>query len=51
MNLTDYEIEQLELKADAIRQDAIEMLLEGGSGHSAGALVMADTSRLCTLRC
>jgi transketolase len=42
MNLTDHDIEDLELKANAIRQDIIEMLLEAGSGHSAGALGMAD---------
>src|SRR3989344_7738807 len=28
--------------ANAIRQDIIEMLLEAGSGHSAGPLGMAD---------
>lgn len=35
-------IKQLELQADQIRQDIIKMLLEAGSGHSAGSLGMAD---------
>jgi transketolase len=35
-------IKQLELKANAIRQDIIKMLEEAGSGHSAGPLDMAD---------
>src|SRR4030067_3419880 len=35
-------IEILEKTANAIRQDIIKMLLEAGSGHSAGALGMAD---------
>lgn len=35
-------IEELELKANVVRQDIIEMLLEAGSGHSAGPLGMAD---------
>jgi transketolase len=34
--------EQLELKADNIRQDIIRMLTHAGSGHSAGPLGMAD---------
>lgn len=33
---------QLELKANEIRQAVINMLLEAGSGHSAGPLGMAD---------
>ncbi|MEK7202319.1 MAG: transketolase [Patescibacteria group bacterium] len=33
---------QLELKANEIRQAIIKMLLEAGSGHSAGPLGMAD---------
>ncbi len=33
---------ELELKANAIRQDIIKMLVEAGSGHSAGPLGMAD---------
>lgn len=35
-------IKELELKANAIRQDIIKMLVEAGSGHSAGPLGMAD---------
>lgn len=35
-------IEELELKANEIREDIIRMLLEAGSGHSAGPLGMAD---------
>lgn len=35
-------IKQLELKANEIRQEIIKMLLEAGSGHSAGPLGMAD---------
>ncbi|MHB8871768.1 MAG: transketolase [Candidatus Doudnabacteria bacterium] len=34
--------QQLQLKANDIRQDIIEMLLEAKSGHSAGPLGMAD---------
>jgi|SRR5579872_985441 len=35
-------IQELQLKANDIRQDIIEMLLEAKSGHSAGPLDMAD---------
>lgn len=35
-------IQKLEEKANMIRQDIIKMLLEAGSGHSAGPLGMAD---------
>lgn len=35
-------IKDLELKANEIREDIIKMLLEAGSGHSAGPLDMAD---------
>jgi transketolase len=35
-------IEDLKLKADAIRQDIIKMLEHAGSGHSAGPLDLAD---------
>ena len=35
-------IKQLELKAEAIREDLIKMLEHAGSGHSAGPLGMAD---------
>lgn len=36
------DIKDLQLKATEIRQSIIEMLLEAGSGHSAGSLGMAD---------
>ncbi len=36
------DIHKLEEKANLIRQDIIKMLLEAGSGHSAGPLGMAD---------
>jgi transketolase len=42
MSLTDHDIQQLELKANSIRQNIIKMLVEAGSGHSAGPLGMAD---------
>lgn len=35
-------VKELEEKANEIRQDIIKMLLEAGSGHSAGPLGMAD---------
>ncbi len=35
-------VQQLEKKANEIRQDIVRMLLEAGSGHSAGPLGMAD---------
>jgi len=35
-------IEDLQRKAGEIREDVIKMLLEAGSGHSAGSLGMAD---------
>lgn len=37
-----YTIRELELKANDIRQSIIAMLLEAGSGHTAGPLGMAD---------
>jgi transketolase len=42
VNLSDTEIKGLETKANAIRQSIIEMLLEAGSGHTAGPLGMSD---------
>lgn len=36
------DIKQLEIKANQIRQDLIKMLVEAGSGHSAGPLDLAD---------
>ena len=40
--LTDEKIKLMEQKANEIRQSIIEMLVEAGSGHSAGPLGMAD---------
>jgi transketolase len=42
MSLTDQEIQSLEERANEIRKSIIEMLLEAGSGHTAGPLGMAD---------
>src|SRR3989338_961824 len=42
IHLHDDDIKRLELKANAIRQSIIEMLVEAGSGHTAGPLGMAD---------
>ncbi|MEX0930610.1 MAG: transketolase [Candidatus Paceibacterota bacterium] len=41
-HLTDEKVQELEHKANEIRQDLIEMLVASGSGHSAGPLGMAD---------
>ncbi len=40
--IDDEEIKKLELMANTMRQDLIKMLLEAGSGHTAGPLGMAD---------
>lgn len=40
--LSDQKIEELNLQANNIRMSIIEMLLEAGSGHTAGPLGMAD---------
>ncbi len=42
MQITPQALKDLDLKADKIRQLIIEMLVEAGSGHSAGPLGMAD---------
>ncbi|KKW09478.1 MAG: Transketolase domain protein [Candidatus Kaiserbacteria bacterium GW2011_GWA2_49_19] len=42
MALQEAKIKELELQANAIRQSIIEMLVEAGSGHTAGPLGMAD---------
>jgi len=42
MFLSDEKIIELEKKANDIRESIIEMLLEAGSGHTAGPLGMAD---------
>jgi len=44
--LTSEEVRELELKANAIRQSVIEMLVAAGSGHTAGPLGMADVFTL-----
>jgi transketolase len=41
-SLTDEKIKELEVTANNIRESIIEMLLEAGSGHTAGPLGMAD---------
>ncbi len=40
--LSDEEVRNLEIKANEIRESIIEMLVEAGSGHTAGPLDMAD---------
>ena len=40
--ITDSKIKELELKAEAIRETIIEMLVAAGSGHTAGPLGLAD---------
>lgn len=42
MALSTKKVQELELQANAIRQSIIEMLLEAGSGHTAGPLGMSD---------
>ena len=42
MLLTEEKIKELEIKANDIRISIIEMLVEAGSGHTAGPLGMAD---------
>ena len=41
-SLTDVEIEALTLRAEDVRESIIKMLVESGSGHTAGPLGMAD---------
>ena len=41
-HLHEDKIKFLEEKANAVRQSIIEMLVEAGSGHTAGPLGMAD---------
>lgn len=45
-HLSDEEVAKLEQKANDIRQSIIEMLIEAGSGHTAGPLDMADVFTL-----
>ena len=40
--ITNSTIKEIELKAEAIRETIIEMLVAAGSGHTAGPLGMAD---------
>ncbi|HAU66314.1 TPA: transketolase [Candidatus Uhrbacteria bacterium] len=42
LHLHDEILKELENKASSIREDLIDMLVEAGSGHSAGPLGMAD---------
>ncbi|MDD5464531.1 MAG: transketolase [Candidatus Moranbacteria bacterium] len=42
LQLTDEKVKWMKQKANEMRQSVIEMLVEAGSGHSAGALGMAD---------
>jgi transketolase len=42
LHLHDRQLKKLEEKAALIREDIIDMLVEAGSGHSAGPLGMAD---------
>lgn len=42
MPLSQSKIKEIELKANAIRESIISMLVEAGSGHTAGPLGMAD---------
>lgn len=42
MNVNGEQLKELELKAEAIRETIIEMLVEAGSGHTAGPMGMAD---------
>ncbi|MBU0646024.1 transketolase [Patescibacteria group bacterium] len=42
LHLHDQQLKKLEATANLIRQDIIDMLVEAGSGHSAGPLGLAD---------
>ncbi|MDO8659192.1 MAG: transketolase [Candidatus Parcubacteria bacterium] len=44
--ITDKKVKELEIKANNIRKSIIEMLVEAGSGHTAGPLGMADVFTL-----
>ena len=41
-HLHEDKVKELEIKANEIRQSIVEMLVEAGSGHTAGPLGMAD---------
>ncbi|HEY1042209.1 MAG TPA: transketolase [Candidatus Paceibacterota bacterium] len=42
MALTDTDVQMLEEKAEAIRETILDMLVQAGSGHTAGPLGMSD---------
>lgn len=42
MGITDSHVQELEQKAEAVRETIVEMLVEAGSGHTAGPMGMAD---------
>lgn len=42
MALTDTDVQRIEEKAEAIRETILDMLVQAGSGHTAGPLGMAD---------
>lgn len=42
MALTDEEVQKLEVTAEAIRETILDMLVQAGSGHTAGPLGMTD---------
>ena len=41
-SLTDVEVQALTLRAEDIRESIVKMLVEAGSGHTAGPLGMTD---------
>ncbi len=49
-SLTDVEVEALTLRAEDIRESIIKMLMEAGSGHTAGPLGMTDVFTLLYFR-
>lgn len=42
MSINEHDIRDIELRAEAIRETIVEMLVAAGSGHTAGPLGMAD---------
>ena len=42
MSLTDEQVQEIETKAEQIRETIVNMLVSAGSGHTAGPLGMAD---------
>lgn len=49
-SLTDVEVQALSLRAEDIRESIVKMLVEAGSGHTAGPLGMADVFTLLYFR-